>query len=255
MESQQTTTTISTYSFACQALWNKWLTYIYPQRQAALKDAISSATKSFMAPLDIAFVLLPDGTSGQFGWSKWLLEVNRSLLEKKAITYEEFVDLCSTLYHESRHAEQFYRMAQGLAAGALEFPDTGETFGGQTHDRAGRIAALLDIPPKIAARAEMVRFHYKHYLALPLLPHVSVSWADEVSEWLESTYKSSRKGLGTFAQDDNSPVAMLLYKKLPEEKDAFAIEAMASQALKNRIGHLYPVNRNQPRTNVALFGN
>lgn len=75
---------------------------------------------------------------GQFDFATWSLEIGRPAFAQDTISAEEAADAADTVYHEARHAEQWFRMAQYLA--------------GQGKD-ADFIANHMGIPPEQAAAA------------------------------------------------------------------------------------------------------
>src|SRR5262245_10884335 len=122
MSLQDTTNggTLQTYSIACRQIWTNWLLTTPQQRLAAFRTAVLNAT-GFLPALP----LIPANISanGSFSWADWRIRVRPNRLNKPGLRLYKFVELCGTFYHEARHAEQFYRIAQGVAAGTLQIPD------------------------------------------------------------------------------------------------------------------------------------
>ncbi len=281
--SLQTTVSVDAFCQACSELWTSWRTGASPavkahNRQTKMRRAIIEVT-GFMAPLDIRFSDL-GGDCGQFSWSDWQLTIDNNYTGDDAITYAEFVELCGSAYHEARHAEQFHRIAQGLALGRLHFPDksgaqiiqdlrqTGskggvkakvalfESKGIQQASVASRrqlIARWLNIPLNVAGTAETARSGFDGFLGLPrpqwFKRHTNLL---EVEEWMRSTYKRTLGGMNRWAQSDHGPYK--IYRDLPEEHDAHEIEKLIKRGVKQRIAHNYDANKDQPRSNTALFG-
>ena len=108
----------------CHALWITW--NVGPSagrpaaRQMAIQQALTAMT-NFMHPPTLKFKTMNDW--GSFQWPIWTLKLKKQCTENDNIKYGKFVEFCSTIYHETRHAEQFYRIAQGLALGRLHYPD------------------------------------------------------------------------------------------------------------------------------------
>lgn len=75
---------------------------------------------------------------GQFDFTTWSLEIGRPAFANDTISHEEAADAADTVYHEARHAEQWFRMAQYLA--------------GQGRDAAS-IATHMGIPAAQASAA------------------------------------------------------------------------------------------------------
>jgi len=126
--SLQENATMTTFAQSAATLWGHWA---HPPvaagqqrrewRRERIKAMINGAA-SFMVAPTVSFE--DTGTSnGSFGWSGWTLRLRKDRTADSALSYEDFVKYCRTMYHETRHAEQFYRIAQGLAAGTLKYPD------------------------------------------------------------------------------------------------------------------------------------
>jgi hypothetical protein len=58
--------------------------------------------------------------SGAMNQATWTLKINAKTLQKATLTEAEFADLVNTVYHEGRHAEQFYQIARYLHAQGLD---------------------------------------------------------------------------------------------------------------------------------------
>lgn len=78
-------------------------------------------------------------SAGAFGFRTWTLRIGKNAFEKATVGLAELADAADTIYHEARHAEQWFRMAR-LRAGA-----------GKT---AAEIATELELPPSVAKAAE-----------------------------------------------------------------------------------------------------
>jgi hypothetical protein len=104
---------------------------------------------------------------GQFDFATWTLEIGKDAFAKAAADRSEIGDAADTVYHESRHAEQWYRMAR-LQAGKGW--------------KAWKIATKLGIPLKIAKIA----------VANPLASGPDAE-ATEASAWYESVYGTGKK--------------------------------------------------------------
>ena len=79
-----------------------------------------------------------EGNLGQFEFETWALDIGKPAFEKDDPTPAEKADMADTIYHESRHAEQWYRMAQFQASQGKS---------------AQQIADDMSIPKKIADKA------------------------------------------------------------------------------------------------------
>jgi hypothetical protein len=130
---------------------------------------------------------------GRFAFSLWSIRVNQDLLANATLTTAQAADLADTMYHEARHAEQWYRMAQLLSG-------QGKT--------SAEIASTMGIPARIA----------------------TIAFGDPIDEdsmealiadgWFQSVYGtgSARRARalgprGTYQE----------YRNLPEETDAWRV--------------------------------
>ncbi len=89
------------------------------------KQVLESATRlaaPFMPCPAIQSANLPADTHGTFDLTTWTIDINRRYWDNADLTYRQFLEASTTLYHELRHAEQVFRIAQGLACRQLTFP-------------------------------------------------------------------------------------------------------------------------------------
>lgn len=87
------------------------------ERVALLRDAINGVlAKAGVPPVEIA--LLDRGDSAHFDERTWTMSLLRSSVE--SADPGVLAELVGTVYHEARHAEQFFRVAQQAAAGEDE---------------------------------------------------------------------------------------------------------------------------------------
>lgn len=271
----------------CHALWTRWNRHDgHPHRsgnrEARVRAAVVAMTNFMVAP-QVTFQAISGW--GSFSWTSWTLTLNNRYTNKNDIKYGKFVEFCSTIYHETRHAEQFYRIAQGLALGRLKYPDKSERqivqniggsnlsvrqkiglFGGgggvqpaQLLPDARNLSTWLNIPLNVAQHAHNSRAGFTTFIGLP-----KPAWFKratillEVEDWMRATYKGTYGEMDSFAQsEDDDPNAIRenvynMYRSLPEENDAHAIEDLVVQALTTSIGHAG--SENERRTNVGLFG-
>ena len=139
-----------------------------------------------------------DGDLGRFSFSLWSIRFDEAMLDSDSVADE--ADFADTVYHEARHAEQWFRMAQ-MRAGQ-----------GRT---AAQIASEMGIPAAQAAAA----------FAAPLAEgSMDALIADG---WYQSVYGTGREERrhalsdeGTFAE----------YQNLPEESDAWRVGGATTSA-------------------------
>ncbi len=173
--------------------------------------------------------------SGSFDFETWSMQIGERFLSAPALSKEQAKDALDTIWHEGRHAEQWFRMAQLRAGQGLS---------------ARGIAAELTIPATIATEAKK----------LPLAP--GSMEAVIAQGWWESVYGSGsghREAVLTEvecadvaleiakkkAKDHPSPAnqaaleraekrfdkAFAAYQDLPEENDAFATGPSAAEGI------------------------
>jgi hypothetical protein len=78
-------------------------------------------------------------SAGALGFRTWTLRIGSNAFAKATVSLAELADAADTIYHEARHAEQWFRMAR-LRAGAGK--------------KADEIEKELKIPPTVAKAAE-----------------------------------------------------------------------------------------------------
>ncbi len=123
---------------------------------------------------------------------------------------------------------------------------------------ADLLSDWLSIHPAVAQHAYDNRAGFDGFTALP-----KPSWFQrdtilkEVEDWMRATYKKTYSEMDSFAQaESDAPDALrdnvyLMYRSLPEEHDAHAIEEMVVTNLTARIGHAGHENK---RRTDPLFG-
>ena len=134
------------------------------------------------------------GTWASFTFRTWTLDFNPANLDPTHydfLTADEQNDAAVYVYHEARHAEQWFRMAR---------------------ERAGLGATQADLealghPSDIAAAA----------IANPIMQCDQSQY--EAEEWYESVYGSGRTHRDTTLTDASAPYDD--YRALPEERDAW----------------------------------
>jgi hypothetical protein len=87
------------------------------KRAKALGKAANEELKKAGVPVcRIRVKRLGPNTAGELSFSRWRLDLDRSLFRKRTVSEEKLIEAATTVYHEARHAEQWFRMAQLLAA-------------------------------------------------------------------------------------------------------------------------------------------
>jgi hypothetical protein len=114
-----------------------WGTQTPEQRAQALIDAANEGlTEHQITECTSTIVDLP--VLAQFDFTTWTIELGTGVFEADTISNADYADAANTVYHESRHAEQWFSMARMLAG-------QGKT--------AQEIATMMDIPLNVATDA------------------------------------------------------------------------------------------------------
>jgi hypothetical protein len=178
----------------------------------------------------------PDATvKGSFDFPTWRMLVGRTVLDAPALSAEQASDITGTVYHEARHAEQWFRMSQLRAGQGLS---------------AAGIAAEIGIPleqAQLAAASPLARgsmealiaqgwwdsfagpgrAHRERTLVEVLCAVVALRKAKAAAE-----ADPSAENLATVERAQaRKDVAYAAYQNLPEENDAFATEHAAAEAI------------------------
>lgn len=253
--------TAKSFASGCYRLWMKWLSFETPKgskRMDALKEYHRDLCRLAGLP---AVKVTGDATigpdEGAFDKSGWTLEVSQRILDDDDVKCEDFVEFCKSAYHETRHAEQIYRVAQGLALGRLEFP------GNQQVSTAVEIQTNLDLDAAAAQHAVTHTNTYLQFQATPALSHCETlgggkpnwnRWDWTVDEWLDYSFRSGRTFLMTEGQNAPAGQGILnqrLYVGAKDEVDARAVEPLLEQELTRKIPR-YSALKSQPRTHPSF---
>lgn len=218
---------MSFYANSCGRIRTMWGAWRQPQRQQAFAMTHRSLCDRVGLPVaPITFKTSDD--LGSFSWGSWSIVVGNKPFNKD-LTKEEFVDLCSTVYHETRHAEQFYRVAQGLILGRFDFPDKLKSRGSDVV----RIANGMGIRTRIVQHAKAHKNTYLAFARSPKMSHCTVGsgpgwshWDPTVSDWLERTYAKSKSSFASAGQDAavGTAIDRAWYRGAEDERDAYAVE-------------------------------
>ncbi len=205
------------------------------------------AATAFMVTPHIVFEPT-GGSNGSFSWGLWRLRLREDRTTNVALPYAKFVMFCRTMYHETRHSEQFYRIAQGLSAGALTYPEKSNKEVAQAMVVSGGVTGFankrnlfesiatgasidvndrllsewLDIPAVVAASAYASRAQFAAFQN-----SAKPNWCKrdsilhEVEDWMRATYSGSLSQVNSWTQSDEGTYDM--YRDQPEEADAHGI--------------------------------
>ncbi|MFC1794993.1 hypothetical protein ACFL3Q_15565 [Planctomycetota bacterium] len=278
--------TINYFSARCKDLWDKWNLGATNKRLKKRKDLIKSnldqlVNRIGIKSLKIEFVNDPN-ICGAFGWGGWQMDIGATSLAKHDIKCKAFVELCVTLYHETRHAEQFTRIAQGIRLKRLEHNGVKKIplFG-----RSLVISKAMGMNYSATKYALDHRNDYLVFVATPRKAHCSHSsyqgwsnWDSTVDDWMQRTYSRSKSTFSAIGQSDdvtNLPniggqysggggtmdvvggrrgaIEKQYYYRAEDEKDAYAIEKLFKTSLCNRFVN-YTSKRNWKRDDSRWGG-
>jgi hypothetical protein len=131
---------VGKYVAAIHKLKPKWKDLGSDARAAELGKAANARLKDAgVAQCKINVKAFGGGTNGQFDFTTWTIDINEKLVKQDEVTDDELSDVADTMYHEARHAEQWFRIARWLA--------------GTKKKKAAEIAAEMAIPDDIAKKA------------------------------------------------------------------------------------------------------
>jgi hypothetical protein len=197
-------------------VYKQWSTLVPNQRARVITDELNSIlTNNLQIPALKTNMgeNLGDTTCGQLDFSTWTIQLNFRLWSRRSISLDQMREFCETIYHETRHAEQWYRVGQGVAAGQFVPRGMGTVhrFGPSAH----QIALALGLEPAIAKDMEQKKRFFNVHVPAPMVPLVRT--------WFVSIY-------GTGADERNRVLAsnthadFINYRHLPEEADAHKVE-------------------------------
>jgi hypothetical protein len=105
-------------------LQNKWPRLNSKQRMSAIVEIVKNTQQLVGVPTGRIEQTFDQGIDGQFFHRDWLIKVQSKLLNGGNVLPDEIAEnLAVTLYHEIRHSEQYFRIAQKEA---LKFNDNGK---------------------------------------------------------------------------------------------------------------------------------
>jgi hypothetical protein len=161
---------------------------------------------------------------GSFDFPTWRMLVGKKPLSAGSLDTAAAKDLTDTIYHEARHTEQWYRMAQLRAGQGLS---------------AGGIAAELGIPASIASLAKANPLDAKSMQGL------------DAQGWWDSVYGAGATPReATLAELDRADTA-LAKASAAFKKNSTAENAAAVAKAKSRRAKAFAAYRNLPEENDA----
>ncbi len=218
-------------SVAAHAVANTWDVMTPDQRRDELVEAVNTELRSYGVPVPETEVV-PLDTGGLLDPVRWVIQVSENRFATSSA--RDVPALASTLYHEARHAEQFFRMGRLLAGRGRQAAQIAEALALRA-DIAEQ-AAAAPLPPDSPQAAEAERWYQSVY----------GSGADERGEVVagmrEAANTTRREDPLTATPPGASPEeraaqqeryeaarreyrdATDTYRQLPEEADANSVE-------------------------------
>jgi hypothetical protein len=236
---------IANFARGAREIYVNWQDKLPSHNQAAVAQLIRSAVRSTTTPaLEFNFKTFNDGSGGALNPTSWVLEINNTYTDKHDLEEYLFTWLCGILYHEARHAEQYYYCAQAVFAGdaTLGVPLSG------AGSRLQQVGLAMNLPNKVVRAAENTR----SYKMLGQSEKTTVlGWFNSV--W--GTQKGHRSYVYTmsdlFTPGTRGNVA---YINLPEEVDAYATQAAVEAAVTSELQNLVQVAIPQREAFTATKG-
>jgi len=219
------------FSTAARGLTAEWATLDANARGQKLGTAANAELTAAQVPSTVVQIKPLPTNDGEFGFSGWTLDLNETLFARPTIVPPLLASVADTVYHEARHCEQWYRMAQ-LEAGkgkdgtaiaqALSIPK-----------RIGDLAAAAPLGAETADGRQAQTWYDSIYGANATTRNATLN--DMAAKSLEL-----RAALTTYQADQAA------YEGLPaaataEAKQAAYDKAMASYAIWQRLNGEYDV--------------
>ncbi len=195
--------------------------------QDGLKRGLIAAVNQALTRANVPTVTqgndLASGANASFSFSDWRIVFGAPLNGNVRMTQKLLVKCANTVYHEARHCEQWYRMAQAVARGYdhISNQDLFLAFQGNLDRDAAAIHDYMFIQ-LTAAKAAVVNHDYTPVKLFDIL------------RWWRSIYavNSNHRGQVLVHIQDRYDD----YRLLPEEVDAWRLGNSIEEEVKERIG-------------------
>lgn len=131
------------FADASEEVQSAWGTLTTAEERANLiiEKVNTSLSASGVHEVTVSFVDT-GGAEAEFDFTTWSVSIGRDKFESDVISDEEMANLSNTIYHEARHAEQWYRIAQLLAGKGK----TAAQIATETFIETGAVAAAVTDP-------------------------------------------------------------------------------------------------------------
>lgn len=235
--------TIDTFAAGAKEVYKHWQENTPVANQNAIINLLRTAVRNTtVMPFSYSFRDFSNGSGGQLTSGSWTLEINRAYTNQHALPAYLFKWLCGILYHEARHGEQYFCCAQGVHAGDLTLP---VALSG-TGTKSQQIGAAMGISDKAVTDAENLGSYRMK----------SPSEKATIAAWFNSVWGLQRGHRSTVytMPDLFSPgsAGNIAYTSLPEEVDAYAIQAAIETAVDTAIAGVTQIVVAEKQSVVAL---
>lgn len=210
------------YVNECRAMSNNIERSTSRGLKAKLIKAVNSALDTSGIPKVGSSEDNKSDANAYFSFKTWSITFGRPLCGDCAMTYKMLIDCANTVYHESRHCEQWFRMAQGVASGP-EYISNQDLFVRFQQD-ISRTAANINKRMGIETSAATA--------AVTNCKNIPVSKFD-IQKWWRSIYAVRAKHRGEVLT--HIQVRYNQYRELPEEVDAWRCGDDAGERLKEAL--------------------
>ena len=239
---------------AAQKVFERWTSLSPLERMEELLQTVNKRMAELGAP-PVDSVLKQGGTSGgQMTFARWEIAVGEGRMRQATITEAQFADLVNTVAHEGQHAEQWFKMAQLEAMTGADAAAISKKLGVPIEVAEAAVEVQKGTRPGLklaggAAEAEARLFYESVYganrparrAAFKELDAAADELREAAKEWgavEELTMPNARREAASqrlTAARARREAALAVYKRLPEEADAFRVGDAAGAAMAERF--------------------
>lgn len=217
--------TRDTYRRACQTINNQLDKLSVDQVKQRLVNAANAALVASRVPAVSQGNDSASGSNAYFDFGPWKIVFGGPLSGKRPLTQAFFVRCANVVYHEARHCEQWYRMAQAVARG-YDHISNQDLF----------LAFQQDIKRDAANINKRMGIHLSAATAAVSNPDYSPVPRSEIQKWWRSIYAVNRNRRGKVLQHLDDQDNYDRYRNLAEEVDAWRLGDTVGEEVKEAIG-------------------
>ena len=212
---------MSAFITAGNSLFDQWDTFTTPDARIGVMGGAANTALGAVGVPAVKQVAPIDGTESSFDKSAWKISVGKAPFTAKP-PRERLPGVCSTVYHEARHAEQYFNIARLLAGRGKVAADVAKEAGNIPPDVAQAAVAKKMAPddPQLRVSEELLRV---------LNDPDTQSFLEELKSCVEAfNAAATNEAKMTVLKNLISP-RLPRYKALAPEADAFGLEAKLQQ--------------------------